>query len=62
MTFRGGGSESEKSWGLFSTCIDTIFRINASFIMHTERFKDYWKLKFLAQGRYDVNDKAGEIE
>ena len=47
---------------LFSTCIDTIFRINASFIMHTERFKDYWKLKFLAQGRYDVNDKAGEIE
>ena len=29
---------------------------------HTERFKDYWKLKFLAQGRYDVNDKAGEIK
>lgn len=30
--------------------------------IHTERFKDYWKLKFLAQGRYDVNDKAGEIK
>lgn len=29
---------------------------------NTARFEDYWKLKFHAQGRYDVNDKAGEIK